>query len=109
MSGSFPDGTSNTILFVTSYMVPGSMTILFCSGSTPGGAYLTVGTALWQPAPIQSAAIPGYAQSFQASQIQVALADASVCGITSSFSLTMWQNALMPADSPPIPWPDDFN
>jgi prepilin-type N-terminal cleavage/methylation domain-containing protein len=122
MTASFQDGTSNTILFVTQYMNYGisvngttasAGTVQFFNNSTvsasgsPTGAYLAIGTALWQPAPIQTAAIQGAAQGMQVAAVGVALCDASVRTVTSSTSLASWQFALMPSDGNPMP--SDWN
>jgi prepilin-type N-terminal cleavage/methylation domain-containing protein len=104
MPASFQDGTSNTILFVTQYMVSNTATpVTFYSNSTTTGGFLSVGTALWQPAPTQPNALPGYGQGFQTAAIGVALCDASVRTVTSDVSLTTWQFALMPSDGNPLP------
>jgi prepilin-type N-terminal cleavage/methylation domain-containing protein len=119
MTASFQDGTSNTILFVTQYMNYGDSstgtaspgTVGFYSSSTvagnPSGAYLTVATSLWQPAPIQTAAWQGLAQGMQVAAVGVALCDASVRTVTSSTSLATWEFALMPSDGNAMP--SDWN
>jgi prepilin-type N-terminal cleavage/methylation domain-containing protein len=119
LTGTFQDGTSNTILFVTQYMnyslsstgTATAGTVGFYSGSTvagvPSGPFLAVGTALWQPAPTQLLAQQGYGQGMQVAAIGVALCDASVRTVTSGVSLTSWQLALMPADGQPMP--SDWN
>jgi prepilin-type N-terminal cleavage/methylation domain-containing protein len=108
LTGSFQDGTSNTILFVTQYMVPNSGTpVTFYSNSATNGGFLSVGTALWQPAPTPANALPGYGQGFQSGAIGVALCDASVRTVTSDVSLASWQFALMPSDGNPMP--SDWN
>jgi prepilin-type N-terminal cleavage/methylation domain-containing protein len=108
LSRSFPDGTSNTLLFATRYMVCGGATSQFDSSQLGGaGAYIS-STGGWQQAPTQGGCSPSLAQSFQPQGIQVALCDASVRTVASDVSAATWALALQPADGHPMPadWND---
>jgi prepilin-type N-terminal cleavage/methylation domain-containing protein len=102
---SFPDGTSNTILLGTRYMVcgPTSSVIQFDSSVLNGsGAFISTG-GNWQPAPAPAACLPSVAQGLAASAIQVSLCDASVRSVTTGVSATTWLLALQPADNQTLP------
>jgi prepilin-type N-terminal cleavage/methylation domain-containing protein len=118
MPGTFQDGTSNTVLFATNYMVCGTganttqaaNTIVYFDNGTVGGSAIPgamngvtgVGgyissSAGWQPAPIQTACLLGSGQGFQSQGIQVCLGDASVRTVGSDVSPASWAAALTPA------------
>jgi hypothetical protein len=106
LQSSIPDGTSNTLLLATRYMVCGTVSNNVQGGSlwyyqpgTQQGAFFGLTPVLFQVAPMQQNCIPGasYAQSFYAAGIQVALCDASVRICSSAISLNTWSGALTPA------------
>jgi prepilin-type N-terminal cleavage/methylation domain-containing protein len=111
MNATFPDGTSNTVLFGTKYMVASSnVANTFDSGTVTTGGYFGSGGAAITPiqfGPIQSAATAGNPQGFQAQGMQVCLADASVRTVGSDVSPTTWLIAVLPADG--YPMPSDWN
>jgi prepilin-type N-terminal cleavage/methylation domain-containing protein len=98
----FPDGTSNTILFGTKYMAPGSAgPNLFSNANfTTGGWFGSGTTAIVFPdfAPTPAAANPNAPQGMQSGGMQVCLADASCRTVTSSISPGTWNSACLPAD-----------
>jgi prepilin-type N-terminal cleavage/methylation domain-containing protein len=108
MPGSFPDGTSNTLLFATKYIVCGSGN----AGSwwnDPGGNALSSPTAatfgsqlqklpLWAPTNQFCSNTLGQPQSFTPQNIQVAMCDASVASISAGVQTPSWNAALMPGD-----------
>jgi type II secretory pathway pseudopilin PulG len=106
LQSSFPDGTSNTIMLATRYMVCGTVSnnvqggsLWFYQPGTQQGAFFGLTSVMFQVAPTQQSCIPGasYAQSFYSSGIQVALCDASVRMCSAGMSLTTWSAALTPA------------
>jgi prepilin-type N-terminal cleavage/methylation domain-containing protein len=110
MPATFQDGTSNTVLFATKYMVNSSTTNTFDSNSLTAGGYFGSGAAAITPiqfAPIQSAATAGNPQAMQSQGMQVCLADASVRTVGSDVSGTTWIVAVLPSDG--YPMPSDWN
>jgi prepilin-type N-terminal cleavage/methylation domain-containing protein len=119
MPASFPDGTSNTILFATRLMVCGvGGSSYFPNVRNQNGAYFGISgngnnppiptTAVaaatganlpFQPAPTAAACDPinGTPMSFQPQSMQVALCDGTVRSITVSMSLATFHASLTPA------------
>jgi prepilin-type N-terminal cleavage/methylation domain-containing protein len=109
LNGYFTDGTSNTVLFLTRYMVCGSATILFDTTGTLGNAAANISSdTLWQPAPTTAACTPTVGQGMQSQAIQVAMADASTRSVTAAVSAGTWRIALYPSDgnAQPSDWID---
>jgi prepilin-type N-terminal cleavage/methylation domain-containing protein len=125
-----PDGTSNTIMLSTRLMVCGTAGQIFINsdpqikkgagnkiqpqaatgpyfGWTGGNINGASAGTCWQPAPTASVCDPtlalGYAHSYFAQAIQVALCDASVRSISSSVSANTWVIALTPNGGEPMP------
>jgi prepilin-type N-terminal cleavage/methylation domain-containing protein len=106
LGSSFTDGTSNTIMLATRYMVCGVVSnnvqggsLWFYQPGTTQGAFFGATLVMFQVAPLQKDCKPGasYAQSFTTAGIQVALCDGTVRACNSSMSLTTWSAALTPA------------
>jgi prepilin-type N-terminal cleavage/methylation domain-containing protein len=106
LSSNFPDGTSNTIMLATRYMVCGTVSNNVQGGSlwyyqpgTTQGAFFGATLVMFQIAPEEKDCKPGasYAQSFTTAGIQVALCDGTVRFCNSSMTLTTWSAALTPA------------
>jgi prepilin-type N-terminal cleavage/methylation domain-containing protein len=117
---SFPDGTSNTILFTEKYMACGASGSALCSfyfgqtccegcgrlggyggnGSTPA---IYTNVSLPQFAPIWNQNCnPCGVQGFYTSGIVVGLGDGSTRSVASGISLGTWQNAIRPDDGNPL-------
>jgi hypothetical protein len=98
MPNSFPDGTSNTLLFATKHQVCGSdggskwMDPGNNAMGSPTAAAFGYNMGLWQRAPAQSQCDPraGTAVSFTPFNIQVALCDASVRSVADGISTGTW-------------------
>jgi hypothetical protein len=97
MPNSFPDGTSNTLLLATKYMVCGTGGSLWAdpqvnTPTSPTAASFGASMAKWQAAPTQAQCNPlqGTAVSFGPQNIQVALCDASVRTVTVNISPATW-------------------
>jgi len=121
---SFPDGTSNTLIFTTRYTFCGNngggtlwayigMNPIWPPPSTltlgPYFAFYTYATGgfipdangvgvTFQVAPQQADCVPDYAQSFTDSGLQVAMADGSGQTVNPGVSGLTWRNALLPDD-----------
>ena len=105
----FPDGTSNTLVFAERYQM--------CNGSPCAWGYSSLYT--WAPmfgyyskgkfqnAPTQEQCNPELPQAIDPAGIQVALADGSARLIHERISSETWWNAIDPADGNPIG--QDFN
>ncbi len=108
----FPDGTSNTIVFMDRYtacpmaMMPQGWQMGMC-GNPPSWPYYPGGMdtmatypnlPLPQMAPALSACDPMLVQSFYASGIMVSLADGSVRPVSTGVSKYSWNLALNPSD-----------
>jgi prepilin-type N-terminal cleavage/methylation domain-containing protein len=112
----FQDGTSNTVMFATKYMVCGtnlgSYYALdpslgagagFGAATTPSASAIAiavpkVSVLLWQTAPVPGSCVyDGRPQSFTPSVLEVALCDASVRTCTASMSNYTWAAALTPS------------
>jgi hypothetical protein len=101
---SFPDGTSNTIVFAERYQM--------CKGNPCAWGYSSLYT--WAPmfafytkgkfqnAPRQDDCNPALPQSADSSGIQVALGDGSARMVNESISPETWWNATDPADGNPL-------
>src|SRR5262249_26271629 len=95
---SFPDGTSNTLLFAEKYARCGTGGSLW--GQTAVDAWLPV-FAAWASRPFQVRPAPGDCDPTRASTpfsggIQVALVDGSVRGVTAGISQQTWWAACTP-------------
>jgi prepilin-type N-terminal cleavage/methylation domain-containing protein len=106
LASSFSDGTTNTIMLATRYMVCGTVSnnvqggsLWFYQPGTTQGAYFGATLVLFQVAPLPQDCKPGasYAQSFNTAGIQVALCDGSIRMCNSSMTLATWSAALTPA------------
>lgn len=96
----FPDGTSNTIVFTERYQM--------CNGQPMGWGYASLyywapmfayySKAKFQVMPTQDECRPGLAQSTNRAGIQIALGDGSVRILTSAVSPETWMYACDPAD-----------
>jgi prepilin-type N-terminal cleavage/methylation domain-containing protein len=117
MLGSFQDGTSNTIMFSTRYMVCGSgfsymgaawdkdpintpvfgYNIQYTNDITAVG--INFGTPPFQVQPTQTACLPsgGTAMSYNAASLQISLCDGSVRGASTGMSGPTFFAALTPA------------
>jgi prepilin-type N-terminal cleavage/methylation domain-containing protein len=107
LGSSFPDGTSNTLLFATRYMNCGATTGngAYYWGTITGnqGAYFEA-NVMWQSGVTQTnCLLGGYAQGFTGQSIQVALCDASVRSVSSGVSPNTWLLAGQPGDGQPMP------
>ena len=101
---SFPDGTSNTIVYVERYQM--------CNGNPCGWGYSTLYTwapmyafyskAKFQNAPTQEQCDPTLPQSTDSAGIQVAMGDGSVRLVSERISSETWYNATDPADGNPL-------
>jgi hypothetical protein len=100
----FPDGTSNTILFAERMCICQSVQHIWMEdgqGLGPGAndyspTFWT--TVLFQNQPTASQCNPDLLQSFSAAGIMVGLGDGSVRLVTNAISQTTWANALTPND-----------
>jgi hypothetical protein len=95
---SFPDGTSNTLLFAEKYSRCGAGGSLW--GQTTADPWLPV-FAAWSYLPFQVRPTAGDCDPTRASTpfsggIQVALADASVRGVSAGIAPETWQAACTP-------------
>jgi hypothetical protein len=97
MPNSFPDGTSNTLLLATKYMVCGGGGSLWAdpnsnAQNSPTAAQFGSSMAKWQVAPPKERCDPlqGTAVSFGPQNIQVALCDASVRSVSVNISPATW-------------------
>jgi prepilin-type N-terminal cleavage/methylation domain-containing protein len=106
LGASFSDGTSNTIMLATRYMVCGTTSnnvqggsLWFYQPGTSQGAFFGATLVMFQIAPTQQDCKPGasYAQSFTTAGIQVALCDGTVRSCNSSMTLATWSAALTPS------------
>jgi prepilin-type N-terminal cleavage/methylation domain-containing protein len=106
--GTIVDGSSNTVLFAerAGLMNDGTAN-LWCHGGWNwqympmfgyGGNY-----NVFQPQPMQAAALPGYTASPHAGVMTVGMGDGSVRTVSSSVSQLTWQFALIPDDGNPMP------
>jgi len=121
---SFPDGTSNTLIFTTRYTFCGNngggtlwasiqLNPIWPPPSTltygPYFAFYTYATGgfipdakgvgvTFQVAPQQADCVPDYAQSFTSTGLQVAMADGSGQTVNPGVSGLTWRNALLPDD-----------
>ena len=101
---SFPDGTSNTIVFAERYQM--------CNGTPCAWGYSSLYT--WAPMfgyytkgkfqnlPSQAECDPALPQSMQREGIHVALGDGSVRVVSENISSETWWNATDPADGNPL-------
>lgn len=114
MSGTFVDGTSNTVILVEGYAVPGAV------GSQKARVWLDdLGGANGAYTSIQTTALPqigvtpttaatlntttgGTPQALSTGACQVALGDGSVRGVSKGVGATTWAAALEPADGAPL-------
>jgi hypothetical protein len=106
--GSFPDGTSNTMVFAERYQM--------CHGTPCGWGY--PGLYYWAPVfgffsygkfqhlPSQDECNPALTQSLDPAGITIGMADGSVRTVSSSVSPRTWWLVTDPADGEPIP--NDF-
>jgi hypothetical protein len=97
MPNSFPDGTSNTLLLATKYMVCANGGSFWAdpngnAQNSPTAAHFGFSMAKWQVAPTQAQCNPlqGTAVSFGPQNIQVALCDASVRSVAVNISPATW-------------------
>ena len=100
----FPDGTSNTIVFAERYQM--------CNGTPCAWGYSSLYT--WAPmyayyskgkfqnAPTQAQCNPELPQAIDRAGIQVALADGSARTVSENISSETWWNATDPADGNPL-------
>jgi hypothetical protein len=109
MPNSFPDGTSNTLLLATKYMVCGNGGSLWNDPGhnaidSPTAATFGASMALWQAAPPKEKCDPlqGAAVSFTPYSIQVAMCDASVRNVSINISPATWQAVHTPGANDPI-------
>jgi hypothetical protein len=101
---SFPDGTSNTIVFAERYQM--------CNGNPCAWGYSSLYTwapmfafyskGKFQSAPKQEECNPALPQSADSAGIQVALGDGSARLVNESISSETWWNATDPADGNPL-------
>jgi prepilin-type N-terminal cleavage/methylation domain-containing protein len=111
LPATFPDGTSNTIVFGERYMICGtdpytgqqSQHIWAENGQGAGPGANTYQpsiavTTLPQFLPDKNSCNPFTYQGFSSGGIQVALADGSTRSVAPTVTQTTWTNALMPAD-----------
>jgi len=123
LASSFPDGTSNTVLFSTKYAICGQggsewaiiVILPYYPPILPAtdGAFFGhqlpntsgVGTT-FQVQPSKAACNPDYAQGLHAAGIQVGMVDGSCKTVSPSVSGLTWRNAVLPADgqSPGNDW-----
>jgi len=105
---SFPDGQSNTIVWVERYATCGSVSLTWAeSGQEVGPGSNGFAPSYWLPNPPQfqpsvNACNPPLAQDPYAGGIMVGLGDGSVRLVGSGVSQITWQNALTPADGAPL-------
>jgi type II secretory pathway pseudopilin PulG len=100
----FPDGTSNTIVFAERYQM--------CNGNPCAWGYSSLyywapmfafySKGKFQNAPKQADCNPALAQAIDPSGIQVALADGSARMVSENISSETWWNATDPADGNPL-------
>jgi hypothetical protein len=108
MPRDFPDGTSNTLLLATKYMLCGNGGSRWADphGYAPSATAATFGAnmGLWQAAPVKEKCDPlqGTAQSFRQQDIQVAMCDGSVRSVSINISPATWQAVHTPGGNDPI-------
>jgi len=100
----FPDGTSNTIVFAERYQI--------CNGNPCGWGYSSFyywapmfafySKGKFQNAPKQEDCNPALAQAIDPSGIQLALGDGSARTVNENISSETWWNATDPADGNPL-------
>ena len=104
LPASFPDGTSNTIVFAERYQM--------CNGTPCAWGYASLHTwapifayyskGKFQSAPMQADCNPALPQATDPAGIQVALADGSARTVSENISSETWWNATDPADGNPL-------
>jgi len=107
LTASFPDGTSNTLLFAEKYARCGAGGSLW--GQPTADSWMPV-FAAWSYEPFQTRPSAAECDPLRASTpfsgaIQVALADASVRGVRAGISAPTWRAACTPdGGEPPADW-----
>jgi prepilin-type N-terminal cleavage/methylation domain-containing protein len=107
MPGSFPAGTSNTVLYATALAVTANSTgNAWAERANP--SYMPVlndFTAVPQDNPLQANAIHGQSQGLSSGGAQVCMGDVSTRSVTTAVSLATWQTVCNPRATVP-PGPD---